>query len=132
MTGAAPARDVATGAAGAPALEERRALQDRLQGYQASAVLYVAARLGIADLLADGSRTADDLARATGCDTSALRRVLRDLAALGVVEERSDGAVALSRAGSWLRRDDPLSLQPLALLARINELHVLRCYHPAA
>jgi methyltransferase family protein len=36
-----------------------------LTGYWVSQALYVAAKLGLADLLKDGPRTADDLAAAT-------------------------------------------------------------------
>jgi DNA-binding IclR family transcriptional regulator len=42
--------------------------------------VYVAAKLGIVDLLTDGPRTVTDLAHQTGTNPDALRRVLRALA----------------------------------------------------
>src|SRR5687767_933718 len=56
-------------------------------GYIASAALQVAVRLNIADLLADGPRSAADLAKATSVNEDALYRVLRALASLGVFTE---------------------------------------------
>src|SRR5437764_1360782 len=55
-----------------------------MTGYRAMQALYVAARLGIADLLKDGARGSEELARATGADARALHRLLRALASLGV------------------------------------------------
>ncbi|HEX8355312.1 MAG TPA: hypothetical protein VF611_20570, partial [Pyrinomonadaceae bacterium] len=46
--------------------------------------LYVAARLGVADLLAAGPRPVAELAAATGTHERSLYRVLRSLAGAGV------------------------------------------------
>ena len=70
--------------------------------YQSQAV-YVAAKLGIADHLADGPQTHDALAKATGTHSPSLRRVLRLLAAAGVVNEREDGRFELTAVGSFLK-----------------------------
>ena len=51
-------------------------------------------QLGVPDLLADGPRTADDLATATGAEVDPLYRALRAAAAVGVLAERPDGAFA--------------------------------------
>lgn len=74
-------------------------------GYQVTQALYVAAALGIADLLADGGRTSDDLADATGADAAALYRLLRALARVGVLEEMADRRFALTELGAGLRDD---------------------------
>ena len=50
-----------------------------MTGYWVSQALYVAAKLGIADLLADGPRPVEDLAATTHTDAPSLRRVLRAL-----------------------------------------------------
>jgi sugar-specific transcriptional regulator TrmB len=50
-----------------------------LTGYWISQALYVAAKLGLADLLKDGPRTADDLARPTKTHPRSLYRLLRAL-----------------------------------------------------
>jgi hypothetical protein len=51
-----------------------------MTGYWVSQALYVAAKLGVADLLADGPRPVDHLAAAMQADAASLRRVLRALA----------------------------------------------------
>ena len=67
----------------------RDALWQMTNAYQTSQAIHVAATLGIADLLEDGPRSADELAEATGARASALYRLLRALASVGVfVEER--------------------------------------------
>ena len=63
--------------------------------YQASRALYVVAKLGLPDLLADGPRSVDDLAAAAGTHAPSLRRLLRALAAFGVFAEGEDGHFAL-------------------------------------
>jgi SAM-dependent methyltransferase len=74
--------------------------------WEARAV-YAAAQLGLADLLADRSRTCEDLAKATLAHPSALRRLLRALASCGVVTEVEPGRFALTPLGAALRSDAP-------------------------
>src|ERR671932_578547 len=66
------------------------------RGFWVSQALYVAAELGLADLLADGPRTADDLASTAGAHAPALYRVLRLLASEGVFAETEDGRFELT------------------------------------
>ena len=61
--------------------------------------------------MADGPRTSDDLATATGADPSALYRVLRALAAEGVFTEGNDRRFDLTPVGDHLRSDANSSLQ---------------------
>lgn len=72
-------------------------------GHYVSQALYVAAKLGIADLLGDGPRHHDDLARATDTHAASLRRVLRLLASAGVLAETDDGSFELTPLGSFLK-----------------------------
>lgn len=60
-----------------------------LSGFQVSQALYVAAKLGIATVLADGPRTVDEIAAAVDADPGALARIIRFLATLGLY--RTDG-----------------------------------------
>jgi hypothetical protein len=83
-------------------------LQD---GYLATQLLYVAARLGVADALAAGPRGGDVLAKELGADPGFLRRMLRGLAALGVLDEQADGTFGLSPVGELLRAGTPESLR---------------------
>ncbi|MBL6749894.1 MAG: hydroxyneurosporene methyltransferase [Nevskia sp.] len=79
-----------------------------------SQALNVAARLGIADALAQGPRSAQDLAAALGANPDAMHRLLRVLAAEGVFERRADGRYALNRLGAALRSDSPDSVRDFA------------------
>lgn len=83
-------------------------------GAQAAQVTYVAARLGLADLLHDETQSAADLAVATGVEAAKLRRILRALVSLGVLAEGAPDRFALTEMGRYLRTDHPDSLQPRA------------------
>jgi hypothetical protein len=56
-------------------------------GYWVSRLIYVAAKLELADRLTEGPRTVEGLAMAAGVQARALYRVLRALASVGVFEE---------------------------------------------
>lgn len=78
--------------------------------------LGVVARLGIADLLGEGPRTAEALAADTGADAASLARVMRLLAGAGVFEDRGDDTFALTPMGEALRANVPGSVRALVLL----------------
>jgi SAM-dependent methyltransferase len=82
-----------------------------VSGFHVSRALFVAARLGIADLLAKGPRPCDALAKDTGADPPALLRILRLLAAVGVVTVDGSCEVALTPLGETLRSDATRSLR---------------------
>jgi hypothetical protein len=67
--------------------------------------LHVVAVLGIADLLADGAKSSDELAQATGSHPRTLYRVLRTLVAAGVFAEDKAGRFRLTALGQPLRSD---------------------------
>lgn len=92
------------------------ALSQMAIGHSVSRVLYLAAKLGIADLLKDGPRTGRDLAAATQTHAASLVRIVRLLTSVGVFEERCDGTFTLTPLGELLRSDVPGSLRPLILL----------------
>jgi O-methyltransferase domain/Dimerisation domain len=85
-------------------------LKGMINGYRVSQAIYVAATLGIADLLKDGPRTSDELAAKTGTDLPALYRLLRALAAVGVLHEDDGRRFDLTPLGDQLRSDHPESL----------------------
>jgi hypothetical protein len=87
-----------------------------IQGLHISRAIYVAAKLGIADLLADGPRSSAQLAQATGAHAPSLYRVLRLLAALNVLREQPHGHFALTPLGERLRSGVPGSLSYWAML----------------
>jgi hypothetical protein len=83
------------------------------RGYQRSKALAAAAELGVADLLRDGARSVDELAAATGTASPALYRLLRALASIGVFAEDDRRRFTLTAMGEYLRRDHPLSVDPV-------------------
>ena len=93
----------------------RRQLEDLLDGHRRSQLVYVAAKLGLADLLADGPRTSPDLAAACDCDPDALHRVLRAMVAIGLLDA-ADGRFGLTRLGRCLQTDAPEALRGSAIL----------------
>lgn len=78
------------------------------RGYMPARVVHVAAHLGVADLLASGTKTADALAQETNTAVVPLRRLLRALASLGLVDELEFGRFALTEAGKPLRSNVPV------------------------
>ena len=88
-----------------------------VNGYYISQAIHVAASLGIADLLADGTRTSDDLANEAGADPETLYRLLRALASVGVLHEGDGRLFSLTPVGELLRSDVPGSLHGWAAYA---------------
>ena len=72
---------------------------------------YVAARLNIADLLADGPRTVSELAAATSTHPLSLYRLLRALASVGICNERDEELFELAPMGLLLRSTTQESLR---------------------
>jgi hypothetical protein len=62
-------------------------LMRMIDGYWLSQVIHVAAKLGVADHLADGPKTSHALAREIAADSDALHRLLRACAAFGLLRE---------------------------------------------
>ena len=73
--------------------------------------LYVAAKLGVADLLAAGPRPVSELAEATETHERSLYRVLRSLAGVGVFRETGGRVFALTPLAEPLRTDAPGSMR---------------------
>jgi hypothetical protein len=109
-------------------------------GYVPSTALYLAVQAGIADHLADGPRTTNELAKATGSNEDALYRVLRLLASLGIFEETAPKQFALTPAADVLRTDAPRSIRdvvlfvadPLHFRVYADAIHSLRSGAPSA
>ena len=73
-----------------------------MDGYITTQLLYVAAKLGIPEVLAAGPRTGGQVAEAVGADPAAVIRVLRGLAVEEVVDELDGERFALSELGRAL------------------------------
>lgn len=78
--------------------------------------LQVAAELGLADLVSERARTADELAAETGAHPEALYRLMRALAAAGVFSEGESRRFALAPLGELLRSDVPRSQRAFAIM----------------
>ena len=91
----------------------QRELARLIDGYLTTQLLYVAAKLGVADVLADGPRTGREVAEAVGADPDALTRMLRGLALEDVLAEAATAASPSPRSATPARAcrarsaDDP-------------------------
>jgi hypothetical protein len=83
-------------------------------GFIASAALYVAAHLRVADHLTGGSKSIEELAAGTGANADALYRVLRLLVSLGVFEQVGPRRFALNPSADLLRGDVHGSIHAIA------------------
>ena len=77
-------------------------LFDLIQSHRVTAVIYVAARLGIAELLRDGPRPLGELAKATGADERSLGRLLTALSTIGLCKGTGEDSYALTEMGAGL------------------------------
>ncbi|MEU3374184.1 methyltransferase [Streptomyces sp. NPDC006711] len=91
-------------------------LNQLLYGHIHSAAVRAVAEHRVADLLADGPRTAGELATARGLHAGTLRRVLRLLAMHGLFTQDEKDTFGLTDAGQALRSDVPGSQRTAALL----------------
>lgn len=96
-------------------------LHDMATGYRDTQALYVVAKLGVADHLVDGPRTAEDLARELGVQPRALFRVMRTLAGRGVFTQDASDRFGLSELGAPLRSDHPETIRHALIMH--GELH---------
>jgi len=96
-----------------------QALQQMLTGAWVAQSISVIATLGVADLLKDGPKTAQQLAEQTSTHADSLYRVLRALATLGVFAETDDARFALTPISQCLRSDTPDSFRNAARMSRL-------------
>jgi hypothetical protein len=85
-------------------------------GVHISRAVYVAAELGIADLLADGPMSSKQLALITRTHEPSLYRVLRLLGALGVFSHDPPDHFGLTSLGGRLRSNAPAGMRQWALV----------------
>jgi ubiquinone/menaquinone biosynthesis C-methylase UbiE len=88
-----------------------------LHGYVRAQLVGVAAKLGIADLLARAPRSPAELAGPTGVEAGTLKRLLRGFVGCGLLEQHRDGRFGLTEAGRCLCSDAPESLHRVAVRA---------------
>jgi hypothetical protein len=108
-------------------------------GAMMTQAVYVAAKLGVADLLAAKPRTVSELAAETKSHERSLYRLLRSLASVGIFEEIEPKVFGMTPYGEPLRKDAPNSLRSGAIFMgeewhwRVwgNMLHSVRTGEPA-
>ncbi len=97
--------EMANGNSGAPPPHAQ--LIQMGMGFIPARVLYVAAKLGLADLLADEPKSAAELAGPTKTHARSLHRLMRTLSSLGVLTEGVGGRFELTEMGESLRTGAP-------------------------
>jgi hypothetical protein len=90
-----------------------------IRGATLGRMVSVVAELGIADLVASGPRTAEELADATGTHAPSLFRLLRALSSVGVFAEIDGRRFRLTPLADRLRTDVPGSLRALAIMQNV-------------
>ncbi len=86
-----------------------------ITGYRGTQLIRSASLLKICDELARGPRDAADVATAVHADPALLRRLMRALVGLGVLEEEEDGRFKNTEMGELLRSDLPGNLSAPAV-----------------
>jgi len=93
-----------------------------IAGFWISRCIYITAKLGIADLLRDGPKSADELAAATSTNPAALFRVLRALASVRALTQDDGGKFGNTPVSDTLRSNVPGSLRAFAM-TELGEEH---------
>jgi SAM-dependent methyltransferase len=92
-------------------------------GFHVARALYVAAKLGVADLLADGPKSSAELATATGTHRASLERVLRLLTCAGVFSQDDEQRFGLTPTSMPLQSNAADSLRDVILFQLGEEAH---------
>lgn len=95
-----------------PSPPPQQVIAEMQMGMWVTQAVAAAARLGIADALAQSQpQESTTLAHAVGAEATALARLLRTLASLGVLSQPTPQQYALTPVGELLRRDSPGSMR---------------------
>ncbi len=87
-----------------------------ISGFRVARAIYIAAKLGLADLLKDEPKENGELALATGTYAPSLYRVMRALASVGIFAEDEQGRFTLTPIAATLQSHVPGSLRAWAVL----------------
>ena len=88
-----------------------------VRSYIATRVIYVAAKLGLADHIRDDGASAQNLAQILNVHPGALYRVMRTLAGLGVLHQDEHDRFFVTQFGETLRKDSPQSVRDYAIFS---------------
>ena len=93
-----------------------RKLMELSTAFIASRAIYVAAKLGIADLLDNGPKSASELGNALTIDPDALFRILRLLTKIGIFEQSEANRFSLTALGEPLQSASSQSMRDYIIL----------------
>ena len=93
-----------------------------ITGFWTSRAVYIAAKLGIADLLQSGPKTVAELAEATGTHAPSLYRIMRALTSAGVFKRENDDRFALTPLSETLVTNAPGSVRPF-IISELGQEH---------
>ena len=96
--------------------DARRQLGQMITGYWVSQLVYLAAKLDLAELVAKAPQTAEQLASATGTHADSLYRALRALASVGVFAEDAVGQFSNTPLSELLRSGVTGSQRAMAIM----------------
>lgn len=99
-----------------PTIDVVESMHNLIVGRAFSAAIYVAAKLGIADLLIDGSKTCSELAEKLNVNQEALYRLMRSLSSMEIFFEYDDGSFGLTPMAETMRIDVENSLRDLIIM----------------
>ena len=90
------------------------AMLQMISGFWVSRAIYIVAKLGLADQMQDGAKSAEELAAATGTHTPSLFRVLRALGSVGVLTQDEGSRFGLTPLSETLCTNVSGSLRAFA------------------
>ena len=91
-------------------------LLDIIYSYRKAQLLYVAARLGISDILAKGPKSINEIAEITDSNPDAVYRILRALSGFGIYNEIPQKRFELTTRGQYLQKDFPSPVRVEAIM----------------
>jgi hypothetical protein len=105
-----------------PDLPPQAVMLQMISGFWLSRAIYIAAKLGLADLVKEQPKSAEELAQATSAHAPSLYRVLRALASVGIFAEDEAQRFHSTPLAATLQNDIPGSLRFIAM-TELGEEH---------
>ncbi|MDQ0779947.1 hypothetical protein QF026_008413 [Streptomyces aurantiacus] len=89
---------------------------EMITGYWVTQILRATAELSLADHVAAGATTAEEIAEHEGSDPATTYRLLRAASSVGLFDDAGDHRFGLTAMGGLLRKDVPGSLREMAMV----------------
>jgi hypothetical protein len=98
------------------AAEHVQAVMQMVTGHWVAGAIHAVCKHEIPDALADGPKTIEELASATGTHPDSVKRVTRALGSCGLFAETAPGTIELTEMGQLLRKDVPGSMRGMSIV----------------